>query len=129
MKRLLLADDDRALEPLFRIIFKKGDYEIDVAFDGRSTLSRIKETEYAAILLDLMMPEIGGIEVIERVVRDNPMTARRIIVMTAADPTIASSFDHDLVGAVVSKPFDVDRIRSLVDEIAGGSPAGAPPGH
>ena len=120
MKKLLLADDDRNLEPLVRVMLRDRGFAIDTAYDGTGALEMLESEDYAVVLLDLMMPKMNGVEVISRLASDRPHLARRVIVVTAADPKMLETLDQTAIGGVVFKPFDIEAMTALVDKVANG---------
>lgn len=104
----LLVVDDNALnrDMLSRRLEKRG-YRVTVAEDGRQALASIENTSFDLILLDVMMPGIGGLEVLESVRKSTPATELPVIMVTAKDQS------EDIVGALqlgandyVTKPLD-----------------------
>lgn len=118
MKKLLLADDDRDLEPLVRVMLRDRGFIVDTAHDGTGALAMIENEEYAVVLLDLMMPKMNGIEVINLLTTRSPDIARRVIILTAADPKLLSTIDRASIGGVMLKPFDIEAMTSLVEQVA-----------
>lgn len=123
MRKLLLADDDRDLEPLVRVMLKGLGFRIDAAHDGAHALALMEKGSYSVVLLDVMMPKLNGIEVIERLIAQSPDVAKRVIVVTAADPKLLRSLDRTAIGGVILKPFDVDSMMTLVEQVADGHSA------
>lgn len=73
MKKILIADDDRSILTLLSYNFRQSDFEVTTVSDGKQALDKAKRNHYDLILLDLMMPELFGIEVTE------------ILILTARD--------------------------------------------
>ena len=67
-KRILIVDDDPVQRRLLKAAAEKAGYEIELLTEGRSALARLIEPDhdFGAVVLDLMMPEMGGLEVLER---------------------------------------------------------------
>lgn len=118
MKKLLLADDDRDLEPLVRVMLKDLGFRIDTAHDGAHALALMEKGKYSVVLLDVMMPKLNGMEVVERLIARSPDLAKRVIVVTAADPKLLHALDRTSIGGVIMKPFDVDSMMTLVAQVA-----------
>lgn len=94
-------------------------YDTEVRFDGRAGLDTALAEDFDVILLDLMLPELNGIDVARRI-RENKSTP--IIMMTARDSVIdrVSGFDHGADDYIV-KPFAIEellaRVRALLRRI------------
>lgn len=64
-KRILIVEDEVALNAAYKIILEKAKYNVSIAFDGNEALERIKESDPDIILLDLKMPRMDGIAFLE----------------------------------------------------------------
>ena len=111
-KRVLVVDDDDAIRALLCTILRRRGLIVDSARNGAEALARCERCRYAVILLDLMMPQLNGYEVLTafeaRKREERPM----ILVLTAgAEPRNLSA---DLVAGTIRKPFDVDMIVDTI---------------
>ena len=116
--RILAVDDDHFIRELLPLVFAEaGIPSIDIAASGSEALEMIREAPklYEFLLLDIMMPEMDGIELCQRVrripgYRDTP------ILMLTAKTDIASIEQAFAAGAndYVTKPFDVKEIANRV---------------
>ena len=118
-KRILIVEDEKNLARFVELELKHEGYETELAKDGRIGLEKAQEGNWDLILLDLMLPEINGIEVCRRL---RPTSDVPIIIMTARDSVIdrVSGFDHGADDYIV-KPFVIEellaRIRALLRRI------------
>lgn len=114
--RILILDDDVAMQKLMALLLKREGYRVDMVNSGRAAIAALKDTDYHAILLDLMMPLEGGMTVIRHLRENNPVMLKRVIVVTGAPQPVLKGFAPD-VAAIVRKPFAagdlVDAVRSL----------------
>lgn len=123
VSRVLIVDDDRAIRALVQILVERQGFSVDTAADGNDAYALLGVTAYHAVLLDLMMPNLNGFDLIEQLRREQPAILRRVIVLTAFSrgglvPTI------DGVHRVVRKPFDLDELIAVVhDCVAQGAPS------
>ena len=107
-RRLLIVDDDDGIRSLMEAIFKPLAIDVDFAGDGQRALNQIRLQDYDAIVLDLMMPEVNGFELIRELKKVKPSLLPRTLVLTAAvDPSLRDFDDRNLVGLVMRKPFDL----------------------
>lgn len=65
--RLLIAEDEKFLAKALTAIFRKNNYAVDAVLDGRDALSFLENGSYDAVILDVMMPKMDGIEVLRRI--------------------------------------------------------------
>jgi two-component system, OmpR family, response regulator len=81
--RILVADDDRTMRHLLRGILRNGGFTVAVAKDGQEALSLIKERRFDLLLLDVWMPRMNGIELLDRL--KTRKSRPRVVVMTSDD--------------------------------------------
>lgn len=67
MSKVLLVDDDRELSCLYEELLTDAGYQVEIALDGQSALTKIAAGGYDLVLLDIMMPKIDGLEVLRRI--------------------------------------------------------------
>ncbi len=113
MTRLLVIDDDEASCRLVRAIFGPEGFEVLFAHDGPSGLRRAESDAPDLIVLDLELPEIDGLEVLERLKRTTPglpivMLTGHVEVKTAVRATQLGAFDY------LTKPVDPDDLTAVV---------------
>lgn len=119
MKKILIVEDEKNLARFVELELKHEDYEPAVATNGRDGLDMALKEDWDAILLDLMLPKLNGLEVCRRIrqVKKTP-----IIMMTARDSVIdrVSGLDHGADDYIV-KPFAIEellaRLRALLRRI------------
>ena len=111
-KRVLVVDDDDAIRALLCTILRRRGFAVDSARNGAEALDRCAHCRYAIILLDLMMPQLSGYEVLEEFERRGRSDRPLILVLTAgAEPRNLSA---DLVAGTIRKPFDVEMIVDTI---------------
>jgi len=112
MPRLLVVDDELLLLEALEVALV-GQVEVLATVDPYEALARIDTGErYDAILLDVRMPEMDGIELRERIAEISPAQARRIVFMTAATSS-ADDRLSTLENATLRKPVALSRIDEL----------------
>jgi CheY-like chemotaxis protein len=117
--RVLLADDNEATCTLIRALLQR-EFVVDIANDGYEAIEKLKSRQYAAILLDLLMPVVDGFAVLDHLQRENPETLARVLVVTAAlSPRELDRVQHYPIRALIAKPFEVDALQAAVRECAG----------
>jgi len=109
---ILIVDDDEPTQRLLEVLMQRYGFRTVVAANGAAAIDRLKERDFAAIILDLMMPEVGGHDVLA-FLREAQRPAK-VVVCTAAVPTRATDFDPAFVRAVVRKPFDIEQLAATV---------------
>ncbi|CAH0417274.1 response regulator transcription factor [Periweissella fabaria] len=119
MSKILVIEDEKNLAHFVELELQHENYQTDVRDNGRTGLEAAITNDYDVILLDLMLPELSGLEVARRLreVKNTP-----IIMMTARDSVIdrVSGLDYGADDYVV-KPFAIEellaRVRALLRRI------------
>ena len=110
--RALIVEDDPAIRRLVEKLLTRRGIEIDSASEGRTAIEKLRTGTYSVIVLDLMVPEVNGFEVIEFVRRENVRAP--IAVVSAVSQQALTKLDLDLVKLVIAKPFDVDEFSKAI---------------
>lgn len=110
--RALVVEDDPAIRRLVEKLLARRNIEIDVATDGAKAIEKIRSVPYSVIVLDLMVPEVNGFEVIDFIRRENLRIP--VAVVSAVSQQALTKLDLDIVKLVISKPFDVDEFTKAV---------------
>ena len=110
--RILLVDDENAVQTLLAYPLRKDGYEVIAARDGREALDRFAEHRFDLVVLDIMLPKLDGIEVCRRLRSRSQVP---IIMLTAKDDEIDKVLGLEM-GAddYITKPFSVREFRSRV---------------
>ena len=110
--RILLVDDEPAVQTLLAYPLRKDGYEVVSAVDGREALERFAEERFDLVVLDIMLPKLDGIEVCKRIRTRSQVP---IIMLTAKDDEIDKVVGLEM-GAddYITKPFSVREFRSRV---------------
>ena len=105
--RVLIVDDDPDALRLIEYIFDRAGYEAHLAANGPEALSEVNEVKPDLVILDVMMPDVSGLEVCQRL-RAQPATAHLPIIMLSAKNQVDDKVDGFDAGAddYVSKPVD-----------------------
>lgn len=117
-KTVLIVEDDPATQQLLVALMRRDGFATVVAADGREAIDTLALRSFSLVILDLMMPSVGGHEVIEFLTVQN--RTENVIVCTAAGPRMTANIVHGPVKAVVRKPFDIDALTSMVASLTPG---------
>jgi Response regulator containing CheY-like receiver, AAA-type ATPase, and DNA-binding domains len=116
---VLLADDNEAICTLIQALLRS-EFVVEVARDGHEAIEKLKSRQYAAILLDLLMPIVDGFAVLDFLSDGRPEVLRRVIVVTAAlSPRETQRLRNYRLHGVIAKPFEVDVLQHTVRQCAG----------
>jgi CheY-like chemotaxis protein len=114
-KTILICDDEDSLRELIRAILN-GDYEFAEAVDGHEALDLIRRLKPDLVLADVMMPRLGGLELLAEVRKDPELERMPIIVVTAFAGERAAALEAGADG-FLAKPFDPDELTATVEEL------------
>lgn len=131
--RLLVVDDEQAIVDFIKLGMRYEGFQVDQAGDGYVAIDLAQRTQPDAIILDLMLPTMDGLEVCRRL-RDNEATANVPILMLTAKDEVRDRVTGLDAGAddYLTKPFSFDellaRVRALLRRqqriVAAGGPGG-----
>jgi DNA-binding NtrC family response regulator len=114
MKKILIVDDELAIRESLRMILQQ-DYEVLAVSSGAEALEKMREGGIDLVLLDVIMPGLDGIQLLERMKSEYDIP---VIMITAAN-TIKTAVQAMKLGAYdyIPKPFDVDEIKIVVQKV------------
>lgn len=113
--RALVVEDDPAIRRLVEKLLKRMKIDIDLAGDGRTAIDKLRSQRYSVMVLDLMVPELNGFEVIDFLKREKINVP--VAVVSAVSQQALTKLDLDVVKLVISKPFDVDEFTKGIMEL------------
>ena len=111
--RILIVDDEEIVIRSCLRILAGDEFQVESVQDGREALKKIEENPYDVVILDIMMPNIDGLEVLRRVKETHPNVDVIMItglsqVDTAVQAMKLGAFDY------ISKPFEPDELKLVV---------------
>lgn len=114
-KKVLVVDDEKLIVKGIRFSLMQDDYEVDCAYDGAEALEMCKANEYDVVLLDVMLPEMTGLEVCQAVREFSDMP---IIMLTAKgddmDKILGLEYGAD---DYITKPFNILEVKARMKAI------------
>ncbi|HSP35524.1 MAG TPA: response regulator [Thermoanaerobaculia bacterium] len=113
--RVLVVDDNSDVRNILTSVLQKRGLDVHAAGDGKEALDLLGENAYGVIVLDLVLPEIDGFEVL-RYIQSDAMTqpAPVVLVLTGAANEIVDRLDPQRIHGLVRKPFDPEDLAALV---------------
>jgi DNA-binding response OmpR family regulator len=120
--RILIAEDEPNIVESLSYILQRADFDVECTTNGIDALDRLRRSRFSAIILDLMMPEMNGFEVLHAVRADRELASLPVIVLTAKgqarDRKIA---EEGGASAFITKPFSnaevVEEVRRLTGDV------------
>lgn len=113
--RILIIDDEARIRDACTIVLSDKGFDVSAAPDGEQGLQMIKEKHYDIVLVDLMMPNISGFDVLSEVRSHHPDT---VVIVITGYATLEHSIEAMKKGAFdfIPKPFTPDQLRAVVDK-------------
>lgn len=123
-KKLLIIDDDLRMDRMLTFLFESQGFVVKFSETGRDAIELLKEYRPDLILLDLLMPEMDGFEVCEKIKKDPLLKDIPIIVLSAL-PYLAHKERAFSLGVCeyIEKPFVSIKLVNKVKEIIESNPA------
>jgi DNA-binding response OmpR family regulator len=113
MERILVVNDQMELIELFRLVLDSAGYEVRTAHGGVNGLVEAKDFHPELVIVDWVMPDINGDEVVRRL-RGNPDTSSIAILLMSALPEARTEAHLLGVDGFLAKPFDYETLLSGV---------------
>jgi DNA-binding response OmpR family regulator len=110
--RALVVEDDPAIRKLVEKLLKRRGIDIDTATNGLDAVDLLRTKPYSVVVLDLMVPEMNGFQVIDFLKREKMHVP--VAVVSAVSQQALNNLDLDIVKLVISKPFDVDEFTKAI---------------
>jgi len=112
VRNVLIVDDEVGARESLRMILKN-DYGVSLAKNAEEAFLQIREHSPDIILLDIILPDLDGLKVLEKIKQSEPDV---IVIMITATKTVKTAVEAMKLGAYdyVTKPFDIDELRLII---------------
>jgi two-component system OmpR family response regulator len=117
---VLVVEDDPSVRGLLQTLLTAEGYDVATASDGLAGLVKASRRKPSLILLDLMMPDLGGVRVLEELGGDPTLADVPVIVVTGKLDAVPAMTEKLGEASVFSKPFSVAELLARVAEVTGG---------
>ena len=113
--RILIAEDNEVNRMVMQRMLKRLGYHVDVAANGLEALQALERQSYDLILMDIMMPELDGLEATKVIRQRWPADGPRIIAVTAYALEYSKTMCFDAgMDDYISKPFQIEKLAEMV---------------
>jgi DNA-binding response OmpR family regulator len=113
--RALIVEDDGAILNLVKIVLERENFTVEGVKSASAAIALLATVAYDLLVLDLMLPEIGGEEVLGYLEETRPKHLRRVIVTTASPGRISCEFLQRIC-RLLAKPFDIAELALIAKE-------------
>ncbi|BCS55464.1 sigma-54 dependent transcriptional regulator [Geobacter sp. SVR] len=116
LTRILVADDEESMRWVLSKALKRKGFMVDLAVDGRQALTMIQEGNYDLAILDIKMPGINGLDLLDRI---REMKTDLLVVIMTAEASMKNAVEAMKRGAYdyITKPFDLDVIDAIIEKV------------
>ncbi len=117
LTRILVADDEESMRWVLSKALKRKGFSVDLAHDGRQALELIKDNCYDLAILDIKMPGINGLDLLEKI---REMKSDLLVVIMTAEASMKNAVEAMKRGAYdyITKPFDLDVIDAIIEKVS-----------
>jgi CheY-like chemotaxis protein len=121
MKKVLIVDDDDEIRALLQDLLQEEGFRVGAARDGREALAILQREGGWVVLLDIMMPNVDGRQVVRELEQNQRLLNSNRVALMSAGGRLAQERHHldgPVVRAFIPKPFDLDEVLDVVQQLA-----------
>ena len=122
MAKILIIEDDPLMGRMYEKIFKFEGFEVELAVDGEEGLEKVKTGKPTLVLLDIMMPKMNGLQVLEKMKLDEETKAIPVVMLTnlAGQKDAEVALTKGAVKYIVKSEYEPKQVTNMVKEILAG---------
>jgi DNA-binding NtrC family response regulator len=118
-RSVLIVEDDRTTAAALASMVAQLGYEVTMACNGREALERLSSEDYAAILLDLVLPDVDGFAVLHQLEASRPSLLQRMIITTGMPERYTEEIDRRNLCGIMHKPVQSSELTALLQRCVG----------
>jgi len=117
MKKILVVDDSKVITDLIKLILEKSGYDCMVSNNATMLTQLLEEEKFDLILLDLAMPEVSGLDLLDEIKNDERQKGTKVVLFTASSPTDIELEGYMARGAagLIRKPVKKEALIAQVE--------------
>jgi len=115
-KKIMSVDDEKDFQEFIKILLEKEGYSVILAKNAKEALSKLKKTKPDLMLIDLMMPEMSGIELCEKIRANSKLKNLKVIFLTVLSASETSNKDIQRLNILdyITKPVESDDLLQKI---------------
>ncbi len=125
-KTILFIEDDPFIVDMYTHVLERSGYTVDIAYDGKTGLDKARQNPYDLILIDIMVPQLTGIEVLEQLRKHSPrdLSATKIVILTnlAQDEESRRALEAEADGYLIKADITPNKLVELLTQVMGNQP-------
>jgi CheY-like chemotaxis protein/anti-sigma regulatory factor (Ser/Thr protein kinase) len=125
MKKILVADDDRATRHILSNLLENAGFKVTVAVDGKAALKKLRAYKFDLLLTDVWMPGMNGLELMARL-REQPERPRTVVMTSDDTSEVMLRAIREQAYHYFRKPVDPNAVVELVKDALSAKPASPP---
>lgn len=123
-KKILLVEDEDLLRELYKRQLDLSGISTDAFGNGKDALESLSHNQYSLVLLDIMLPDTNGLDILKQIKQDPRLKALPVILLTnlGQESIIKQGFDLGAEGYLIKASYTPDQIVEEVKNILSGKP-------
>ena len=113
-QRILIVDDEKMIRLLYRKELNQAGYEVDTASSGAEAIKKVSQGNFGAVVLDIELPDMSGLEVLQKLREIAPETP---IIINSAYTTYKSDFQSWLADDYIVKSSDLQGLKQKIKQL------------
>lgn len=120
--KVLIIEDDQLIQRMYEKIFTFEKFDVVLASNGEEGLELVRSVKPTIVLLDIMMPKMNGIEVLEKLKMDPETRAIPVIMLSnlAGDNDVETALSKGAVKYIIKSEHDPKQVADMVKEVIAG---------
>lgn len=117
-KTILILEDDKPVADILKFNLEQDGHQVEVAASGLEGLRRMREQPPDLLVLDIMMPDLDGWEVLDKLQTDETLSRVPVVVITALDDAfyVRMGWKSD-IHCYITKPFDIEEVLAFTRRV------------
>lgn len=122
MAKILIVEDDSLLIRMYQKIFESQGYQVDLAADGQEGLDKARANKPTLILLDVMMPKMNGMQVLEQLKKEPDTKNIPIVMLTnlAGESDAEQALAKGAIKYIIKSQYKPQEVEAMVKQILTG---------
>lgn len=118
VKKIIVVEDEQYLRELYVQILQEEGFSVDSAEDGEIGFDKLSQNKYDLILLDIILPKMDGLQILEKLSKTNGMTFESTVLLTnlGQDLVVAKALDFGVRGFMIKSDYTPEEI---INEVKG----------
>ena len=116
-RSILVVEDNDDISLLLILVLESAGYQVKAISNGKNALETVAQIQPNLILMDIMMPEVSGLDVSREIKTKPNYQSLPILLVSAVDRLQEKQFDDSKADGIIYKPFDLNYLVYRVDEL------------